>query len=111
MRRRRRGWKRRDQLPLRRQIDRPLLWSYIFILNIGFRLLSDSFQTGSLENYKTPAFRLVQIDSSDFILDFQISDWLQIGFRFISDCSLLKIVKTLDLRLVPIGSYCFILAS
>ena len=75
----------------------------VFQIQIGFRLLSDSFQTGSLKNCKTSDFRLVQIDSSDFRLDFQITDWLQIGFRIISDCSL-KNRKISVFILVQIGS-------
>ena len=50
-------------------------------LHIGFRLASDSFQTGSLIIVKTSDFRLVQI-GSDLLFIFHI------GFRFISDCSL-----------------------
>ena len=39
------------------------------------------------------SFRLCEIDFSfelSFRLTFQISDWLQIAFRFISDCCLKK---------------------
>ena len=55
-------------------------------------------------------FRSVQIDSSDFRLDFQISDWLQIHFRFIPDSfqtGSLKIVKNSNVRLFQIGSDSF----
>ena len=55
--------------------------SYLFLIfQIGFRLLSDSFQTGSMKLIKTSDFILVilvHIDSSYFRLDFQISDWPQ----------------------------------
>ena len=88
----------------------------LFIFQIGVRLLSDSFQTDGLEKIiKTSDFRLVQIGSdwfrlvqigySDFRLKFQISDWLQIGFRFASDSfqtAFRKNRKTLDFKLVNI---------
>ena len=71
-------------------------------------MLSYSFQTGSLKKLKKLQilywFRLVQIESSDFILEFQISNWIQIDSRFVSDFFLKKIVKNSNVRLVQIGS-------
>ena len=66
-----------------------------FRFQIGFRLLSDSFQTGILKNCKNFRFqigvywfRLVQIGSDWFRLTLHISDWtfiFQIGFKLDSD--------------------------
>ena len=57
----------------------------LFRFQIGFRSLSDSFQTGSMKNRKNFRF---QIGSDWFRLTLQISDWtfrLQIGFRLASN--------------------------
>ena len=84
----------------------------LFRFQISFRLLSDSFQTGSMKNRKnfrfqigSDWFRLVQIDFSDFRLDFHILDWLHIYLRLISDCCLFCFIKTSDFRLFQIDSY------
>ena len=47
------------------KVDFSLKFSFIytFRFHIGFRMLSVSFQTGSLKNRKTSYFRLVQIGS------------------------------------------------
>ena len=74
---------------------------WLFRFQIGFRLLSDSFQTDSLKNCKSFRFH-IYVDC--FRLTLQISDWLQIGFRFIPDFFLKQIVKASDFRLVQIGS-------
>ena len=87
---------------------------WLFRFQIGFRFLSDSFQTGSLKNRKNFRFQIGS-DWSDLFFRFQIgfilasywlhigfilaSYWLQIHFRIL----VWKNRKTSDFRLVQIG--------